>query len=121
MMIGKIAELASVAPSAIRFYEREGLLEPHKIGRCRTYTSSDVETLKSIVSLRKIGLPISKIRDALKLTNNSNPASSRDGVTKILEEQVQELQRMSEVVSEQLQHAVELLREMNDTQEPPAK
>ena len=122
MMIGQLAELASVAPSAIRFYEREGLIEPMKIGRCRTYTSYDVEVLKSIVRLRKIGLPISKIREALAVSNSTDDNQGLNGFAKIIEQQIEELHKMSEVISDQLENAKLLLGELDgklDQTKPP--
>jgi DNA-binding transcriptional MerR regulator len=115
VLIGKLAEMASVAPSAIRFYEKEGLLEPQKLGRLRTYSDADAETLKLIVRLRKTGLPISKVREVLSIYKPHKNSGYSEALTRIIEKQVEELLRMNEVVGEQINSAMSLLRELDDT------
>jgi DNA-binding transcriptional MerR regulator len=115
VLIGKLAEMASVAPSAIRFYEKEGLLSPRKLGRMRTYSASDADTLRMIVRLRKTGLPINKVREALPLSKPSTTSSTNSTLIKIMEKQVEELLRMNEVVGEQITNAMSFLRELDES------
>jgi DNA-binding transcriptional MerR regulator len=115
VLIGKLAEMASVAPSAIRFYEKEGLLEPKKLGRLRTYSAADADTLRLIVRLRKTGLPVSKVREVLLLSKPSNNNGHSEALVQIIEKQIEELLRMNEVVGEQINNAMTLLRELDVT------
>lgn len=114
VLIGRLAEMASVAPSAIRFYEKEGLLEPKKLGRLRTYSAADADVLRLIVRLRKTGLPVSKVRDVLLLSQPSKNHGNSYAVTQIIEKQIEELLRLNEVVGEQINNAMTLLRELDD-------
>jgi MerR family transcriptional regulator, redox-sensitive transcriptional activator SoxR len=91
VLIGKLAEIASVAPSAIRFYEKEGLLEPRKLGRLRTYSAADANTLRLIVRLRKTGLPINKVREALLHCQPGHRTGQNENLVKIIEKQIEEL------------------------------
>lgn len=121
ILIGKLAEIASVAPSAIRFYEKEGLLAPRKLGRLRTYSATDVNTLHLIVRLRKTGLPVNKVREVLSYSK-ADILNGKSGVlTKIIEKQVEELLQMNEVVGEQINCAMKLLRELDETKSDVAK
>jgi DNA-binding transcriptional MerR regulator len=113
VLIGKLAEMVSVAPSAIRFYEKEGLLEPRKLGRLRTYSTEDADTLRLIVRLRTTGLPINKIRDVLALFKSPDHNTQNAALMKIVEKQIEELLRLSEVVGEQINCAMVLLRELD--------
>jgi DNA-binding transcriptional MerR regulator len=115
VLIGKLAEMASVAPSAIRFYEKEGLLEPKKLGRLRTYSADDANVLRLIVRLRKTGLPVNKVREVLTLSKSSRDNENSEVLVKIIEKQVEELLRMNEVVGEQINNAMTLLRELDVT------
>jgi DNA-binding transcriptional MerR regulator len=113
ILIGKLAEITSIAPSAIRFYEKEGLLEPRKLGRLRTYSEKEAETLRMIVRLRKTGLPITRIREALLLSKQVDAVVRKDAMVKIIEKQIEDLAKMHEVVGEQISNAMSFLRELD--------
>jgi DNA-binding transcriptional MerR regulator len=113
VLIGTLAEMASVAPSAIRFYEKEGLLQPKKLGRLRAYTTSDATTLRLIVRLRKTGLPIAQVREALSYLKPAITSEQAEALAKIIQKQVEDLLRTSEIVMEQINSATHLLQELN--------
>jgi DNA-binding transcriptional MerR regulator/quercetin dioxygenase-like cupin family protein len=53
--IGEAAAAAGVSPSAIRLWERQGLIRPRRSsGRYRLYSRADVETLRRISRLRRV-------------------------------------------------------------------
>lgn len=63
MKIKELEELLSVSRSNIRFYEKQGLFTPErKDNNYREYTEQDVEELKKIILLRKMGLTVEEIR-----------------------------------------------------------
>ena len=66
MKINEAEQLLGITKANIRFYEKEGLLTPsrNEIGY-RDYTDTDIEQLKKIVILRKLGIPLQHIRDIL--------------------------------------------------------
>lgn len=113
MLIGKLAEMASVAPSAIRFYEKEGLLEPKKLGRLRTYSAADAQILRLIVKLRKTGLPVNKVSDVLLLTKPSADNGHTQNLVQIIERQIEDLLKTNEMVGEQINNAMAFLRELD--------
>ncbi|MDQ3871291.1 MAG: MerR family transcriptional regulator, partial [Chloroflexota bacterium] len=53
--IGEAAAAAGVSPSAIRLWERQGLISPRRSsGRYRLYSRGDVETLRTISRMRRV-------------------------------------------------------------------
>lgn len=64
MRINEVERLVGVTKKNIRFYEAEGLLTPRRSSEngYRDYAEADVETLRQIKLLRKLGVPIEEIR-----------------------------------------------------------
>ena len=65
--IGEVARMMNIAPSTLRYYEKEGLLSlgVRASNGQRTYTDDDVATLSIIEYLKFCGLPLSARRDIL--------------------------------------------------------
>lgn len=64
MRINEVERLVGVTKKNIRFYEAEGLLAPRRSSEngYRDYARHDVDTLRRIKLLRKLGVPIEEIR-----------------------------------------------------------
>ncbi len=64
MKINEVEQLVGVTKRNIRFYEKEGLLNPGRDSGngYRDYSDADVETLKQIKLFRKLDLPLEEIR-----------------------------------------------------------
>jgi len=60
MRIGECARQAGVSPDTIRFYEREGWLPapPRRRNGYRDYMARDVGTLRLLIDLRRLDLPL---------------------------------------------------------------
>lgn len=69
MRIGQAAELASLEPSAIRFYESAGVLpQPARSDAgYRMYAEADVELMRFVRRLRALELPLDDIREIVRL------------------------------------------------------
>ena len=69
MKIGEVSKMLGINSSAIRFYERHGLLQSSGISRAangyRIYSSEDVEELKQIVKFKDFGLELKDIKNLL--------------------------------------------------------
>jgi MerR family transcriptional regulator, redox-sensitive transcriptional activator SoxR len=62
MTIGQVAERAGINPSAIRFYERKGLLPaPGRVNGQRRYDAQILERLKVIQLAQQAGFTIAEI------------------------------------------------------------
>lgn len=64
MKINEVETLVGVTKKNIRFYEAEGLLKPQRNSEngYRNYGDEDVDVLRKIKLLRKLGIPIEEIR-----------------------------------------------------------
>lgn len=60
--IGEVARMMNIAPSTLRYYEKEGLLSlgVRASNGQRTYTDDDVATLSIIEYLKFCGLPLQR-------------------------------------------------------------
>lgn len=60
MKVSELARRAGVAPSALRFYEAEGVLPPPRRGAngYRAYTDEDLCRVRTLVALRSLGLAL---------------------------------------------------------------
>ena len=60
MNVSEIARIVGIAPSAVRFYERKGILPraPRQSNGYREYTNDDLCRLRIVVSLRRLGLDL---------------------------------------------------------------
>ena len=66
ILIGQMAERTGVPVSAIRFYERRGLMASARDGaNRRLYPRADIRRLTFIRVAQRLGLPLSEIRDLL--------------------------------------------------------
>ena len=66
MKIHEVEKILDIPKATIRFYEKEGLLHPQrKDNAYREYTQEDLERLKKIIVLRKIGVPVDEIKQML--------------------------------------------------------
>ena len=65
--ISELSREFDVTTRAIRFYEDEGLLEPHRQGRQRVYSSRDRVRLKLILRGKRLGFSLSEIGDIIDM------------------------------------------------------
>lgn len=75
LSITKIADRSGFAPSALRFYERAGLIQAERsIGGRRQYRRSVLRRLAFIRAARHVGLTLDEIREQLaRLPENRTP------------------------------------------------
>lgn len=67
MKIHEVEACVGITKKNIRFYEARGLLEPRRNSDngYREYTEQDLQTLRQIKLLRKLGVPVEEIRQML--------------------------------------------------------
>lgn len=65
--IGEVAQQSGLAASALRFYERKGLIEPDgRNGLRRTYRPETVDRLRLITCARDAGFTLAEIAEFLR-------------------------------------------------------
>lgn len=77
--IGEISQRLDIAPSALRYYEKEGLLPfvERSDSGIRLFTDIDLEWLIIIDSLKKTGMPLKEIKDFVKMFEERDSTITR--------------------------------------------
>ena len=75
LTVGEVAERSGFAPSAVRYYEREGLIAAGRTsGGQRRFERSVLRRLAFVRAARHVGLSLDEVRDALaKLPGSRTP------------------------------------------------
>jgi MerR family transcriptional regulator, redox-sensitive transcriptional activator SoxR len=78
LTIGDFAARAGVAPSALRYYERQGLIRSARTGgNQRRYERSELRRVAFIKIAQQVGVTLDEIRDALaSLPENRTPTKA---------------------------------------------
>jgi MerR family redox-sensitive transcriptional activator SoxR len=77
--IGEVSARSGVAPSALRFYEAEGLIAARRTsGNQRRYDRSMLRRLAFIQAGRAAGIPLEQIRAALETLPSDRSPTKRD-------------------------------------------
>ncbi len=77
LTIGAVAERANVATSALRFYEREGLISSARsVGGQRRYQREVLRRIAFVHAAQRVGLTLQEIKEALgSLPGNRTPTA----------------------------------------------
>ena len=101
MAIGEVAGRSGMAPSALRYYEDQGLIGATRTpGGARRYPRSVLRRLALIRAARNVGLSLVEIRSALDTLPPGRPATAADwarlsgGWRDRLDEQIAALTRL---------------------------
>jgi MerR family redox-sensitive transcriptional activator SoxR len=79
LSIGEVAERSGVAPSALRFYERQGLIEAQRTGgNQRCYERAVLRRIAFIQAGRAAGVRLAEIRESLAGLPKSRTPSRKD-------------------------------------------
>ena len=83
MKINEVEALVGITKKNIRFYEAEGLLAPHRNSEngYRDYGEAEVDALRRIKLMRKLGLPLEDIRQMLSGAHTVGDGMRRHLVT----------------------------------------
>ena len=92
MKIGHLSKLSECSVQTIRYYEKEGLLDPPRRseGNFRLYDQSALNQLKFIKRCRTLGITLSEIHQLIKLQNVHSESCSE--VSSMIEKRVEEVQ-----------------------------
>ncbi len=101
LAIGELAERSGFAPSALRFYEAQGLISSRRTsGNQRRYERSTLRRLAFIRSARQVGLTLEEITAALR-TLPGGRAPTKSDWTRVsrqwrgrLNDQIERLERL---------------------------
>lgn len=101
--VGELAERAGVATSALRFYEREGLIHSRRTsGNQRRYSRDTLRRVAFIRASQRLGIPLATIRGALDLLPDNRTPNREDWA------------RVSECWRADLNERIKLLTQLRD-------
>ncbi|WP_081623354.1 redox-sensitive transcriptional activator SoxR [Paenarthrobacter sp. Y-19] len=79
LTIGELSERSGVSPSALHFYERNGLIEAERTaGNQRRYRRDTLRRVAFIKTSQRVGLPLKDIREALNSLPEGRTPTKRD-------------------------------------------
>ena len=80
LKIGKLAKALGVSQDALRFYEKQGLINPsfRTAAGYRLYSTEDVKQVKFILSAKRVGFTLNEIRGLLALEVTKDEKSCED-------------------------------------------
>ncbi len=90
LTIGKLAELADVSANAVRFYEREGLMQvpPKTDSGYRLYDPAAAQRLRFIKQAQHCGFTLAEIQTLLKLRDEASSCCN-DVRNKVIEKKLE--------------------------------
>lgn len=104
--VGEISKRVSIAPSTLRYYDKEGLLpfvERSKSG-IRMFKDSDLEWLSIIECLKKTGMPIKEIKKFVDWCTEGDST---------IEQRLELIDRRKEAVLKQIEQLKQTLDTLN--------
>lgn len=100
MKIKQVEELVGITSKNIRFYENQGLLTPERAENgYREYHEQNIETLKKIKLLRKLGISVEEIRSVLNHSRSLEDCLEKHlAVLEKERENLSNMQRLSDAI-----------------------
>lgn len=103
MKIKQVEELVGITSKNIRFYENQGLLTPERAENgYREYHEQNIEALKKIKLLRKLGISVEEIRAVLNHSRSLEDCLEKHvAVLEKEQENLLNMQRLSDAILQQ--------------------
>lgn len=104
--VGEMAKKIGVAPSTLRYYDKEGLLPfvERSSGGIRVFKEADYEWLKVIECLKKTGMPLKDIKTFIEMAMQGDST---------IDERLELIKKQRDDVSRQMQELQETMDTLN--------
>ena len=115
MLIGDLAKKADVSIDTIRYYEREGFIEPVSVrdSGYREFDKNAAERLRFVTRAKQLGFSLKEIRDLLSLTDN--PDTTCGQIRALAEQKLEDVLDKIKVLQIMKKDLTGLLKECTDT------
>lgn len=115
MLIGELAEKANVSIDTIRYYQREGLIEPLLVRESgyREFDKNAAERLHFVTRAKRLGFSLKEIRDLLSLRDN--PDTTCGQIRALAEQKLEDVLDKLKVLQTMKKDLSGLLKECTDT------
>ena len=105
MKIKEFSKKCNISCYTIRFYEQEGLFSGvARKNSYRDFTDKDIERIRKITILRKLGVPIPEIKMLFDVLEKPNLSI----------EEINLIKKQQNVILENIEHLNHILNDMND-------
>ena len=105
MRIGEVSKILGIKNSAIRFYERHGLIKSSNINRAengyRIYGQRDLEELRLIIRFKDFGLELKEIKHLL-----GEESKSCGDLVSSLDKQLEKCREMERLIKDRISSLV---------------
>jgi len=117
LTIGKVAKRAGLGIETVRFYEREGLIEPPKRTEAnyRVYPQRDIVRLRFIKRAKILGFTLKEIKELLSL--RQDPSASKEDVKRQTEAKIADIEEKIRDLT-RIKQTLEMLAECCDGRGP---
>ena len=104
--VGEMAKKIGVAPSTLRYYDKEGLLPfvERSSGGVRVFKEADYEWLKVIECLKKTGMPLKDIKTFIEMAMQGDET---------IDERLELIRKQRDEVSKQIAELQETVETLN--------
>lgn len=115
MLIGELAKAVNTSIDTIRYYEREGLIEPVHVrdSGYREFGDISIDRLKFILRAKKLGFSLRQIKDLLML--NENPDTTCVDVRGLAEKKLNEVRAKIKTLRQMEKQLHQLVAECRST------
>lgn len=117
LTIGRLAKQAGLGIETVRFYERQGLIEPppRTDSNYRIYPEEEVNRLKFIKRAKDLGFTLNEIKELFALQHD--PQATKADIKKRTDEKIADIKRKIHDLT-RIQHALEHLTSACDGRGP---
>lgn len=115
MLIGDLAKKVDVSIDTIRYYEREGLIEPLSVRESgyREFDEAAADRLRFVIRAKQLGFSLKEIRDLLSLRDD--PDTTCGQVRMLAETKLEDVLAKIKVLQAMKKDLTGLLKECTDT------
>ncbi|WP_431043607.1 redox-sensitive transcriptional activator SoxR [Streptomyces sp. P1-3] len=107
LTVGELSQRSGVPASALRFYEREGLIHSRRTsGNQRRYTRHTLRRVAFVRASQRVGMPLAQIREVLSLFPEDHVLTKEDWARisecwrKDLNERIEQLENIRDNLTE---------------------